>query len=343
MCLQSAVHKCLPPKCTEGFAWLQKWTYGARAIFYCILCAVKGLAHFLWGHRLLHFRKMPEALKERYRVGSLLGTGGFGSVFSGTRLADGAPVAIKYVSRDRVRFWGELPDGTRAPLEIVLLAKVSTGCARPEQSQDLFKYIKARGFLPEEEARGLFRQVLEAVRHCTNCRVLHRDIKPGNIVIDLATGQAKLIDFGCSTFLQNTVYTQYAGTQSYSPPEWILDQCYYGEAATIWSLGIVLYQMVCGKHPFRKGRKIIFGELEFPERLSQGRSSSCGTGGIPVLGESSELISIPLWQLLRRWHMSCSPQNTDLTGYFRHSSEHIQQSRARAQERWTEWTGSFSS
>ncbi|XP_054142430.1 serine/threonine-protein kinase pim-1-like, partial [Melozone crissalis] len=165
-----------------------------------------------------------EALQERHRLGSLLGRGGFGSVFAATRLSDGAPVAIKRMPRDRIRHWGELPDGTRAPLEIVLLAKVSRGCGgviqllewlelpdsfllvleRPERCQELPGFLAERGFLPEEEARGLFRQVLEAVRHCTSCGVLHRDIKPENILLDLASGQLKLIDFGCGAFLQDT-------------------------------------------------------------------------------------------------------------------------------------------
>ncbi|XP_068871974.1 serine/threonine-protein kinase pim-2-like [Aphelocoma coerulescens] len=213
-----------------------------------------------------------QGLRERYVVGSLLGRGGFGSVFAATRLSDGAP-----------------PNGTSAPLEVVLLDKVSTGfpgvvqllewlalpnnvvlvMERPEHSQDLRHFIRARGFLSEEVARKLFRQVLEAVRHCTSCGVLHRDVKPENILVDLATGQAKLIDFGCGTYLQDTAYTRFAGTPAYSPPEWTHFGWYYGEAATVWSLGIVLHQMVCGRHPFPKGRNISWGQLSLPERLSQ--------------------------------------------------------------------------
>ncbi|KAL9822966.1 serine/threonine-protein kinase pim-1-like isoform 2-T2 [Geothlypis trichas] len=198
-------------------------------------------------------------------------------------------VAIKRVPRDRIRHWGELPDGTSAPLEIVLLAKMSRGCAaavpllewlelpdsfvlvleRPERCQELSGFLAERGFLPEEEARRLFRQVLEAVRHCTSCGVLHRDIKPDNILLDLASGQLKLIDFGCGAFLQDTAFTQFAGTLSYSPPEWIQHQRYHGEAATIWFLGLLLWHLVMGKHPFRRGQEIIQGRILLPRWLSQ--------------------------------------------------------------------------
>ncbi|RMC03947.1 hypothetical protein DUI87_19284 [Hirundo rustica rustica] len=187
---------------------------------------------------------------------------------------------------------GLMPDGTSAPLEIVLLHKVSTGfpgvaqllewlelpsdiimvLERPERCQDLWHFIRARGFLSEEVARELFHQVLEAVQHCTICGVLHRDIKPGNILVDLATVQAKLIDFGCGTYLQDTAYTHFAGTPSYSPPEWTHFGWYYGKPATIWSLGILLHQMVCGEHPFRRGQNISWDhQLLLPERLSQGK------------------------------------------------------------------------
>uniref|UniRef100_U3KGW4 non-specific serine/threonine protein kinase n=1 Tax=Ficedula albicollis TaxID=59894 RepID=U3KGW4_FICAL len=181
-------------------------------------------------------------------------------------------------------------DGTLVPLELVLNWMVSCPgfCGivqlldwfklpddftlvmeHPEHCQDLWHFLEAGGFLPKPMAWGLFRQVLQAVQHRTSCDVLHRHIKAENVLVDLASGEVKLIDLGCGTILQDTFYTWMAGTREYYPPEWTLFGCYHGhQPATIWSLGILLYQLVCGHLPLKTREDIVQGQLFFPPQVS---------------------------------------------------------------------------
>ncbi|RMB88648.1 hypothetical protein DUI87_34987 [Hirundo rustica rustica] len=78
-------------------------------------------------------------LQDLYQRGRQLGSGGFGTVFSGIHLSDGRPVAIKRVARESVLQWVELPDGTRVPMEIVLMEKVCSGCYNIIQLLDWFE------------------------------------------------------------------------------------------------------------------------------------------------------------------------------------------------------------
>ncbi|KAJ7396709.1 Serine/threonine-protein kinase pim-1 [Pitangus sulphuratus] len=170
------------------------------------------------------------------------------------------------------------PEGASVPLELVMLLRMSSGgfrgivqlldwfefpdsfalvMERPERSQDLWEFGDEREFLTEEVVRGLFPQVLAAVR-------LHRNIKGKNIILDVATGEAKLIDLGCATFLKDMIYTGWAGTPEYSPTEWILLHCCCGHSATIWSLGILLHEVVCGDLPFYDDEDIVRGQVFFP-------------------------------------------------------------------------------
>ncbi|NWQ94427.1 PIM1 kinase, partial [Burhinus bistriatus] len=150
-----------------------------------LLSKINSLAHLRTGTGgELHSAKLQpgkekEPLEKLYQVGPLLGSGGFGTVYSGIRLSDGSPVGgVPDPRRSISPADGTVvplqPSGTRVPLEIVLLNKVGSGfrgvirlldwfelpdsfvlvLERPEPSQDLFDFITERGALSEELARG---------------------------------------------------------------------------------------------------------------------------------------------------------------------------------------------
>ncbi len=87
--------------------------------------------------------------------------------------------------------------------------------------------------------------------HC-HCRsVLHRDIKLDNILLD-NEGEIKICDFGVSRIIKKGQrITEQCGTPAYIAPEIISDSGYEGFSADVWSLGVLLYAMVCGTVPFK--------------------------------------------------------------------------------------------
>ena len=222
-----------------------------------------------------------QQFRRLYKIGHILGRGGFGTVHSGIRKCDGMKVAVKEVTKDCV-----IAVEDNVPLEVVLLQQVADvpGVVRlldyfdtgdsfmivmeRFNGQDLFDFISKRGTLSEKVARDIFGQVVDTVYSCQERGVLHGDIKDENILIDLDTGRVKLIDFGSGTWLHPDDYTEYEGTREYAPPEWVSARRFRAEGLTVWSLGILLYDMLCGDIPYETDDQIMLGSLVWYDQLN---------------------------------------------------------------------------
>ncbi|KAJ1799167.1 Serine/threonine-protein kinase [Coemansia sp. RSA 2399] len=105
--------------------------------------------------------------------------------------------------------------------------------------------------LGEDEARGVFRGVAEAVAFCHAHSVIHRDIKLENIMITRADGQARLIDFGLANFFDGaSLMETFCGSLPYTAPEILRGDAYVGPEVDVWSLGVLLYVTLAGRFPF---------------------------------------------------------------------------------------------
>jgi len=113
------------------------------------------------------------------------------------------------------------------------------------------------------------------VSSCHQVGVLHGDIKDENVIIEPSTGALTIVDFGSSLLLHKGDYSEFYGTREYSPPEWVRDRRFRAEGLTVWSLGILLYNMLCGDIPFVSDLEILEQELSWPEDLEVSQEARC--------------------------------------------------------------------
>ncbi|RCI04380.1 serine/threonine-protein kinase KIN2 [Rhizopus stolonifer] len=138
----------------------------------------------------------------------------------------------------------------------------------------LLDYIIAHGKLKEKQARRFGRQILSALDYCHRNSIVHRDLKIENILIS-QSGNIKIIDFGLSNlFSPRSSLSTFCGSLYFAAPELLNAKNYTGPEVDIWSFGVVLYVLVCGKVPFDDQNmaalheKIKRGVVEYPSHLS---------------------------------------------------------------------------
>jgi serine/threonine-protein kinase len=213
-------------------------------------------------------------LEDRYQIEEAIGRGGMGFVFGARDLRDGRRVAIKFLRQPSAeeaieRFAREARAVMRLGSEHVarLLDVGNTEAGVPFivmerlEGEELGAAIARRGRLPASEAVALLLEACEVLGEAHDAGIVHRDIKPANLF--LARGadgiRLKVLDFGIAKFASpstgahpaTTLAFTILGSPYYMAPEQVMGASDVDARADIWSLGVVLFEMVTGQLPFR--------------------------------------------------------------------------------------------
>jgi serine/threonine protein kinase len=197
-----------------------------------------------------------------FEIGKPLGQGKFGRVYLAREKESKFIVAIKAMSKSQLkkaqfehqlrreieiqshlrhpnilRLYGYFYDNAK----VYLILEFCVG-------GELYKKLQAEKKFDEKRSARMIVQLANALKYCHAKHIIHRDIKPENLLLG-KNGEIKLADFGWSIHAPSSRRTTMCGTLDYLPPEIVTHQP-HDEKADIWSLGILLFEFLCGYAPF---------------------------------------------------------------------------------------------
>jgi eukaryotic-like serine/threonine-protein kinase len=212
----------------------------------------------------LALRPEPRLFLGRFRAVRPLGSGGSGSVWLARDEQSGRDVAVKIVPR-------EGKPGERARREAQAMAKLdhprclrAYACGRDAESVYIayafvpgstFRQALRAGKVTDAIAVEVAAQVLDGLAHAHERGIVHRDVKPANVLLaqgDDADVSVRILDFGLARFAEGETLTaagDVPGTLAYIAPERLRGEP-AGPAGDVWSVGVLLYEALAGRHPF---------------------------------------------------------------------------------------------
>ena len=215
-----------------------------------------------WVHALqLAAHVVP--IEDEYVVGKELGRGRFSIVCECVHKVTGKHFAVKIIDKDSI----QLDEKSLLRTEIAVLKLVNhpniihmEGLFESKQyiyivmemlkGGELFERIVGRPRFSEFEAAKIIRPLLESVAYLHDLGIVHRDLKPENILCGEELDDLKIADFGLSKMILPMEKMDAAcGTLSYVAPE-VLTKQGYGKEADLWSVGVIMFLLLCGKLPF---------------------------------------------------------------------------------------------
>ncbi|XP_057199269.1 serine/threonine-protein kinase MARK1 isoform X2 [Triplophysa rosa] len=214
-----------------------------------------------------------------YRLLKTIGKGNFAKVKLARHVLTGREVAVKIIDKTQlnptslqklfreVRIMKVLGHPNIVKLfEVIETEKTLYLIMEYASGGEVFDYLVAHGRMKEKEARAKFRQIVSAVQYCHQKRIVHRDLKAENLLLD-ADMNIKIADFGFSNeFTIGSKLDTFCGSPPYAAPELFQGKKYDGPEVDVWSLGVILYTLVSGSLPF-DGQNL----KELRERVLRGK------------------------------------------------------------------------
>ncbi|XP_042309581.1 serine/threonine-protein kinase 36 [Sceloporus undulatus] len=223
---------------------------------------------------------------ERYHVLEMIGEGSFGRVYKGRRKYSTQIVALKFIPKvgrsqkelKNLQREIEIMRGLHHPNIVQMLDSFDTDkevvVVTDYAEGELFQILEDDGNLPEDQVQVIASQLVSALYYLHSHRILHRDMKPQNILLG-KEGVIKLCDFGFARAMSihTMVLTSIKGTPLYMSPE-LVEEKPYDHTADLWSVGCILYELYVGTPPFYTNSifqlvsLIIKDPIKWPENMS---------------------------------------------------------------------------